>query len=111
MLEDLKAMGADVDDAIKRLQGNRDLYISLLHKFPNNASKYNAVIDFQENDWENAFIKAHTMKGVTANLSLTPLYNSYCNVVELLRENKQEEARKAYEELLLQEESFIRILI
>ncbi|MCR4632970.1 MAG: Hpt domain-containing protein [Erysipelotrichaceae bacterium] len=38
-----------------------------------------------DNGLEAAFRAAHALKGVTGNLSLTPLYNKVAEITELLR--------------------------
>ena len=40
-------------------------------------------------DMESAFAAAHTLKGVTANMGLTFLYQAVCMIVELLRAREQ----------------------
>lgn len=42
-----------------------------------------AAIENQE--WRAAFEAAHTLKGVTGNMGLDPLYDAVCNIVEPLR--------------------------
>ena len=44
--------------------------------------------------------QTHTLKGVTGNLSLTPLYNAYTEITNLLREQKYDDARAALEKIL-----------
>ncbi len=40
----------------------------------------------------------HTIKGVTGNLSLTPLYETYSEIVRLLCAGKPEEAKHVMQE-------------
>lgn len=41
-------------------------------------------------DYEQAFQDAHALKGVAGNLGLTPLYQSICDIVEILRHKEYE---------------------
>ena len=45
---------------------------------------------------EESISATHTIKGVTGNLSITPLYTAYTEIVNLLRSNKIPEAKKLY---------------
>ncbi|MDY6296345.1 MAG: Hpt domain-containing protein, partial [Schwartzia succinivorans] len=50
-----------------------------------------------------AFRHAHTLKGLTANMGLTPLYDLVVKIVEPLREgNCKPELKKIYDELMEQ---------
>lgn len=61
-------------------------------------------------DIETATRNAHTIKGVTGNLSITPLYTAYTEIVNLLRGGKVEEARKLYVETLPVQEKILEII-
>lgn len=60
----------DVDDALKRVGGNRALYKKLLGRFVD--GNYVDAIEkaILSGDSEDAARQAHTLKGVSANLSL-----------------------------------------
>jgi HPt (histidine-containing phosphotransfer) domain-containing protein len=99
-LESLKSLGANIDEAMQRFMNNESLYERMLGKFVKNAAEVEVLTYFDSGDLKTALENAHTLKGVTGNLSLTPLYKGYTEVVALLREEKPDEARKALEELL-----------
>ncbi len=67
--------GVDWESGVKRLMGNEQLYRKLLAKFA--ASYGDAVGRIREalnaGDRQTAHNELHTLKGVTANLSLAPL--------------------------------------
>ena len=47
----------------------------------------------------SAFEAAHTLKGVTGNMGLTPLYDAVCTIVEPLRTGEdREDYTKMYED-------------
>ena len=60
----------DVDDALKRVGGNKGLYVKLLGRFVdgNHLEALNSAIS--SGNLEEASHLAHTIKGVSSNLSL-----------------------------------------
>ncbi|NMP38362.1 MAG: Hpt domain-containing protein [Clostridiales bacterium] len=81
----LKTGGIDYEEGIGRFVGNSELYESLLKSFceENDFDKAKAAVE--AGDTRNLFELIHTMKGVTGNLSLTPLYRACCELTEKLR--------------------------
>ncbi len=77
-------MGADYDEVKRRLSKDERIarFLQLFLKDEN----YRLL---QENiaseNWENAFRAAHSLKGVSLNLSLTPLVNASSAITEALR--------------------------
>ena len=67
--------GVDWESGVKRLMGNEQLYRKLLAKF---AASYGDTAGrirdaLNAGDRQTAHNELHTLKGVTANLSLAPL--------------------------------------
>ena len=67
--------GVDWESGVKRLMGNEQLYRKLLAKF---AASYGDAAGrirdaLSAGDRQTAHNELHTLKGVTANLSLAPL--------------------------------------
>jgi len=100
LLEELKEMGADIRDGLKRFAGKDTLYIKMLKKFPEAASGLEVMSYLESGQQEQALANAHTLKGMTGNLSLTPLYQGYTQIVALLRSDQPEEAKRILEEIL-----------
>lgn len=103
MKEDLKKLlqdaGIEVDEALRRFLGNEALYIKFLLKFPKDKSYMNLISAIEDNNLEEAFKSAHTLKGVAGNLSLNNLYNLLIPYVEILREGDLEAAKTKLAEL------------
>lgn len=100
LFEDLKELGVDVDGGLKRINGNEKLYTKLLGSFIKSVNTYQVGVDFDGNDLEEVIEKTHAIKGVSGNLSITPVYESYTKIVDLLRTGKPEEAREILEQIL-----------
>lgn len=64
----------DVDDALKRVRGQKAIYARLLKSFL--ATKDFAALEaaIESGDFKTASEIAHSIKGITGNLSLTKLF-------------------------------------
>lgn len=99
-VERLKAVGVDYDGGVKRMCGNEALYHKFLGKFPEDRSMELLKENLEEGALEEAFQAAHTLKGVSATLNLTPLYEASCVLCEKLRKGtngEPEEIAAVYE--------------
>jgi len=63
----------DFADGVKRVMNNVKLYVKLLTKFKTDTKLDNLETAIAANDMEKARNAAHTLKGLSANLSLTEL--------------------------------------
>ncbi len=107
MLEQLRELGVNTEEALTRFMNNEALYIRMLKKYPAAAAGVDPAGKFAAKDYDGALTDTHTLKGVTGNLSLTPLYKAYSDIVALIREGKGDQAAKAYEEMLPAEKAII----
>lgn len=100
--EQLKNAGVDVDTGLKRFMNNEALYMKFLNKFLNEPTYEQLRECIQNEDYQEAFRQAHTLKGVSANLSMTLLAEDVSRLVELLRncENPTEEVTVQAKELM-----------
>lgn len=99
-LEELKGLGVDVDEALGRFMKNEGLYKRMLAKLPSNIESLEILPFIEAGDNQTALSNAHTLKGVTGNLSLTPLYKAYSDIVAMFRADKPEEAKALLLEIL-----------
>lgn len=100
LFEELKGLGVNVDEGMERLMGNPALYKRMLGSFTKMMRNPSAQPDFVHGEIADNIERAHTIKGVTGNLSITPLYQAYSEIVRLLRENRIEEAKEVFEQVL-----------
>lgn len=110
MISELQKLGVNTDEALGRFMNNSALYIKMLRKLPA-ASKDLEVMEYLESDdYDKALENAHTLKGVTGNLSITPLYNAYTEIVSFLREGEHEKAKNRMKETAPLQEEIIRCI-
>lgn len=82
--EAYEQMGADYSDVLKRLM-NDALVARFAGKFLDDGSFATLKTSLEAGDAEQAFMAAHTLKGVCANLGFTNLYDSVYQITEALR--------------------------
>lgn len=106
----LQKAGVDTEGAVRRFSGNAGLYERFLRKFLSDATFAEVTDAFEKEDAEAALAATHTLKGVTANLGLTTLYDISSKMVSLIRDNKFGEAAGKYPELKAAYEEICGIL-
>lgn len=111
ILRKLQDYGANIDTAINRFMGDEELYISCLHSFADDPGFSKLGEALESKDLTHAFEYAHALKGVAANLSLTPLLNRICDIVEPLREKKGSDWNSLYQNILQELHKIREILI
>lgn len=92
----LRSVGVDYDSAMTRFRNNEQMYFKYLFRLPEEPLVVEANEAFDANDFEKAKIAVHTLKGVLGNLSVSILFRSICDVMELLRAGANEPARSLY---------------
>lgn len=100
LLDELRSLGVDVDDGLKRIMGNEKLYTKLLGSFVKMAKTNEVRIEEGDTDYTEAIEKAHALKGTAGNLSLTPIYEGYTEILNLLRGGQPAEAKVVLEKIL-----------
>ncbi|MDE6925070.1 MAG: Hpt domain-containing protein [Acetatifactor sp.] len=85
----LEEMGMDVNNTVSRFMGKEELYLKFLSKFQTDQSVANIQQYISEQNVEEAFKSAHTLKGVAANLGLNPIAQHASDIVELFRGKTQ----------------------
>ena len=81
----LEAAGVDVDEALGRFMDNEALMMKFLLRFPGDSNFPLLRRAMAAGDIQGAFEAAHTLKGVTGNLSLKGFYRLISALVEDLR--------------------------
>ena len=107
LLTDLQAFDVDIQDGLKRFVNNAALFERMLKKFPAASADLPVLPHFESGDLNAALANAHTLKGMTGNLSLTPLFNAYTDIVALLRESKPDQAKALLVSILPTQEKIV----
>lgn len=84
-VENLNALGANAQEGVDRCMGNEEFYLNLVRKALEEDEFQQLKTALDNNDLGEAFDRAHALKGVYGNLSLTNLYEPICEITEELR--------------------------
>lgn len=100
LLDGLREWGCDVDGAMERFMEDEELYVSCLNTILTDEAFTGLGSALQTGESRKAFEYAHTLKGVLANLGLTPMFDITVRIVEPLRAERDEDLIPAYGELM-----------
>lgn len=87
-IEKLKSFGANTDEGLARCLNNESFYLMLVQSSITFEQIDKLCAQTNAGDLDGAFETAHALKGVYANLSLTPLYKLVYELTEQLRSKK-----------------------
>ena len=87
-MNELARLGVCWQEGVRRCAGHAELYEKFLFRFPDDPTFGRLRAAMAAEDWEEAFLQAHTLKGVAGNLSLDGLYQQLTPFVEQLREGR-----------------------
>lgn len=110
LFDELRGLGVNVDEGLKRIMGNEALYKRLLGSFVKAIREHSLEPDFDAADCTDAIEKAHAIKGTAGNLSLTPIYEAYTEIVNELRAGSPEKAREILTGVLPVQEQIIQCI-
>jgi len=88
-----KIEGIDIDEGLRRVGGNRKLFLNLLEKFYKSNVEFEKEIRsaVEKSEEELSIRLAHTLKGVSGNLGAATLFLSAKKLEQDLAENKGKE--------------------
>lgn len=88
-------IGGDYENAVNRFKSEA-LIKRFLPMFLNDPSFNELTSALENDDIQTAFRAAHTLKGVSANLSLSRLNTVSAEITEILRKEKLSDAKDYY---------------
>lgn len=84
-VEKLKQFGANADEGLERCMNNEAFYLKMVSRFLEDKTFDRLKAEIANNNLEEAFKAAHSLKGVLGNLAITPLYDVIFEMTDLLR--------------------------
>lgn len=88
LIDKLKDMGCDIDAAMGRFLNNEDFYARCFKKYIDDPSFDGLAAALESKDPVEVFEQSHTLKGVSANMGVTPVYDEVVIIVEAVRGGK-----------------------
>ena len=99
-IEKLEQWGADTKNGLARCLNNEDFYLKMVDMALNGDGFEKLGAALEKKDLKAAFEAAHALKGVMANLALTPLQEPVSQMTELLRAGTDMDYTPLYEEVM-----------
>ncbi|MEG1996257.1 MAG: Hpt domain-containing protein [Oscillospiraceae bacterium] len=96
----LEEYGADIEGIKGRFLGDKELYKNCFNTFLSDKSFAGLGESLKSKDYQKAFEYAHTLKGITGNMGITPLYEVVCTLVEKLRAKEYSKLEQDYEQIM-----------
>lgn len=109
LLDALETYGADIEDLMYRFMDDENLALECIIQFSKEDGFGRLTTAIESKDYQEAFECAHAIKGVSGNLSLTPLYVAISNLVEPLRNKSYDHVEELFM-VVKEEEVKFRIL-
>lgn len=109
-LDKLSASGVDVSGTMDRFMNNEDLYKRILKKFLSDTSFADATKAKEEGRDEDAQMYIHTLKGVSANLGLTPIFSITDEMMQHFRDDNLEAAYGLFDSLKEAYNKFVALI-
>lgn len=108
-IEKLEDFGANPKDGLSRCINNQELYFRLINKLVDDMTFDNLKMMIEKKNYDKAFELSHSLKGVLANLSLTPLYDIVYELTEKLRNKEDIDYNKYIIDLFIKRDELISI--
>lgn len=101
LFEELDELGVDVDEGLERVLDDEPLYETMLGMFVERLDS-NPIMteDFEAADLDQLIKQVHALKGLTGNLAMTPIFEGYMQILDLLRTGCPKEALQEYKRIL-----------
>ena len=87
-IDKLNEFGANTEEGLHRCLDNEAFYLRLVGMAVNDEGFEKLKNAIDAGDLDEAFERAHALKGSIGNVSLTPLYEPVSELTEALREKK-----------------------
>jgi exonuclease VII small subunit len=107
LVKELENYGVNTEDAMERFMNNVSLYERMLKKLPKTVKEMEVLKYLETGDDSTALTNAHTLKGVMGNLAITPLYDAYKEIVDLLRAGDVKKAESVCRNMIPVQEKII----
>lgn len=111
MATKLASYGIDFPDAMERMDDDEALYERLAFKYLNNTNYVDLVAAMEAKAYEDAYEAAHTLKGVSGNLSFSKLYKVSAAVSDALYQGEYQAAEQMMPDVKAAHEKVIEGLV
>lgn len=85
ILNRLKEYGVSIDEITERFMGDMELYFMCLNEFLSDNNFKTLEKALSDGDNQTAFEAAHSLKGMSGNMGLAPMYKAVCELSDALK--------------------------
>ena len=110
LLDKLTAGGIDVTATIARFGGNENLFLKYLRRCPTDPTLGTLTAAMQGGDREEIKRTCHTLKGLSGNLGLTPLFNACATMMTELRASDTSDVSALYDQVCAEHAKAIELV-
>ena len=109
-IEAMEQLGANTKEGVARCMGSADFYLRMVKLALADQGYENLKQAVEEGDAKAGFEAAHALKGVLANLAITPILTPVTEATEILRTGSLEGCAALAEQVLEEKEKFCALL-
>ena len=106
----LKEFGANTEEGLSRCMNNEAFYLKMVSRAAPDPSFDGLKAAVEAGDLERGFELAHALKGVSANLELTPICRPVTEITELLRSRTQADYAPLLDEIISRRDELLAML-
>ena len=106
----LKEFGANTEEGLSRCMNNEAFYLKMVSRAAPDPSFDSLKAAVEEGNLERGFELAHALKGVSANLELTPICRPVTEITELLRSRTQADYAPLLNEIISRRDELLAML-
>ena len=91
--------GINVDELMYTIMGNEEMFSSVLDKFLEDENYVKLKKSLEDDNYADALIYAHTLKGVAGTLSMSALNRDLQLMVDDLRQDRYDRLHETFEKI------------
>lgn len=110
LFEKLRNWGCDVEGALARFAGDKEMYISFLSVIAHDEQYDLLESALACGNATDAFEAAHALKGMLGNMGITPMFTAVTGMVEIFRKGSIDNAEESCTEFFSLRDKLISII-
>lgn len=110
LIEELKNRGCDIEGAMSRFLNDEAFYLRCYKIVMEDKNFDKLKTSLENGEVTNAFEAVHSLKGVVANMGISPMYDIIVEMVDPLRQGSAEGLMPKCEQLLEMKDSFSKLM-
>lgn len=110
LIDILNDMGCDMKSTLTRFLDDEEFYRNCYEDMLQDEGFDKLGKAIENHNVKEAFEYAHMLKGVVANLGITPIFDILVEIVDPLRIGSEEGVKSSYEKLMIEKRKFDQLI-